>query len=374
MPAESRGWTERVDSGQYVLRYYDNAGIKQRARSSSGGVMRFKSKTAALNHFRDVIAPQLRGERPQLEYTLAAFVPVFLERHIARDRTISTLRERLQHAVEAFGDVPLRELEAMTSEIAAWYATLPERSRYGLMQAFRQCLRAAVRWRHMASNPALDAVTNRQPPPRSIRAYTLAELHAIAEELSPTYRGLPVFAAATGLRPEEWAALDRSAIDRRAGLVSVVRTATGGKNTHTPLKVVELAKTNGSRRQVPLTPRALAALDSMPARLGLLFPAPAGGVLNLDNFRRRVWSPAIEASGVERPARIYDLRSTFASDSLAAGVTVFELARVMGTSVRMIERHYGTLLGGAGASIAARLASYHADQERVSERPAEEKL
>jgi hypothetical protein len=41
-------------------------------------------------------------------------------------------------------------------------------------------------------------------------------------------------------------------------------------------------------------------------------------------------------------ARIYDLRSTFASNALAAGVTVFELARV-GTSVAMVERHYGTL-------------------------------
>jgi hypothetical protein len=69
-------------------------------------------------------------------------------------------------------------------------------------------------------------------------------------------------------------------------------------------------------------------------------------------------------------ARIYDLRSTFASDSLAAGVTVFELARVMGTSVRMIERHYGTLLGGAGASIAARLAAYHAEQEQAAYQPA----
>jgi hypothetical protein len=65
--------------------------------------------------------------------------------------------------------------------------------------------------------------------------------------------------------------------------------------------------------------------------------------------------PAIEASGVSTPARIYDLRSTFASNALAAGVTVFELARVMGTSVLMIERHYGALLDGAQAGIAGRL-------------------
>jgi hypothetical protein len=73
------------------------------------------------------------------------------------------------------------------------------------------------------------------------------------------------------------------------------------------------------------------------------------------NFRLREWAPAVTASGVERPARLYDLRSTFASNSLAAGITVYELARVMGTSVAMIEAHYGALLDTAAESMLARL-------------------
>jgi integrase len=52
------------------------------------------------------------------------------------------------------------------------------------------------------------------------------------------------------------------------------------------------------------------------------------------------------------------LRATFASNALAAGVTPFELAKVMGTSVRMLERHYGTLIAGAGAGIVARLDAH----------------
>lgn len=75
---------------------------------------------------------------------------------------------------------------------------------------------------------------------------------------------------------------------------------------------------------------------------------------------------AIEASGVRRPARIYDLRSTFASTALAAGIAVFELAKIMGTSVEMIERHYGSLLDGAGASIASRLRAFEAEQNRAT--------
>ena len=63
----------------------------------------------------------------------------------------------------------------------------------------------------------------------------------------------------------------------------------------------------------------------------------------------------VEAAGVQTRATPYDMRDTFASNALAAGVTVFELARVMGTSVRMIERHDGALLDGARAAIADRL-------------------
>jgi hypothetical protein len=45
---------------------------------------------------------------------------------------------------------------------------------------------------------------------------------------------------------------------------------------------------------------------------------------------------------------------------------VFELARIMGTSIQMIERHYGTLLDGAGAGIAARLDALDAQREQAT--------
>jgi integrase len=195
-----------------------------------------------------------------------------------------------------------------------------------------------------------------------VRAFTRDEVEAIAVELSPMYAPLPAFAAATGLRPEEWQALERRDVDRAAGALTVSRTVSSGE-------VVELGKTGRSLRQVPLSRRAIDALDALPPRLdtALLFPAARGGLLNLDNWRRREWGPAIEASGVRTPARIYDLRSTFATDALAAGVAIHALARIMGTSVRMIERHYGTLLDGAGAEIANRLDALDAEQDRAEQ-------
>jgi integrase len=101
-------------------------------------------------------------------------------------------------------------------------------------------------------------------------------------------------------------------------------------------EIVELAKTQRSRRQVPLSPHALAALDAIPPRVDTprLIPADRGGVLNLDNRRRRVWAPAIEAAGIPTPAGSIDLHSTFASNALAATVTVFELAPCWGRAWR----------------------------------------
>jgi integrase len=99
-----------------------------------------------------------------------------------------------------------------------------------------------------------------------------------------------------GRAPEEWQALQRRDVDRKARVLNVLRTVSGGE-------VVELAKTSVSRRQVPLSRRALAALDAIPPRLDtpLIFPSPAGRLLNLDNWRRRTWAPAIEADADTRP-------------------------------------------------------------------------
>ena len=51
----------------------------------------------------------------------------------------------------------------------------------------------------------------------------------------------------------------------------------------------------------------------------------------------------------------YALRHTFATEALAAGVSIFELARLMGTSVAMIDRTYGHLARDAQEPILARL-------------------
>jgi integrase len=145
-----------------------------------------------------------------------------------------------------------------------------------------------------------------------------------------------LFAAATGMRPGEWVALEHRDIDH-VGRVAYVNRSGKGRLTS--------PKTEASRRAVPLQARALAALDQLPPGDAgdLLFRAERGGYLDLHNFRNRNWKPAQLAIGIEPFRRIYDLRHTFATFALRAGISTFELSRYMGASLTMIDRHYGHL-------------------------------
>jgi integrase len=75
----------------------------------------------------------------------------------------------------------------------------------------------------------------------------------------------------------------------------------------------------------------------------LLFPGARGGYLNLNEWRRDEWTPAVKGAGLEHRFP-YALRHTSASFAIAAGVPLFELSRFMGTSVEQIGRTYGHLL------------------------------
>lgn len=351
MSRPNAGSYDQLADGTWRVKYL----VSGERRRESG----FPTKTAARRWHADNVLPVAHGRRPaksidRERVTLADLVEQYAEwqRSIGRaPSTVRTVHERMRRPLDAFGETPLTTLEAMARDIAVWRGTLPPRYAPKVMGMFRQVLAAGVRWRLLDANPAVDAGPNPEAPPAPVRVYSADELARIADELPPMYAPLPAFGAATGLRPEEWSALERRHVDTKRRLVRVEQTNIDGRIKLGTKRVGEVA------RDVPLSAAALAAYEAILPRIDtpLLFPAPGGGPLHLDNFRNREWTPAVEAAGVARPATPYDMRDTFASNALAATVTVFELARVMGTSVRMIERHYGTLIDGAHASIVDRL-------------------
>jgi integrase len=340
------------DGMRWAYRY--RVGGRASKRVQRGG---FESEQAAAEALERVLE-RLRRERGLVESpTLAEFVAVYLAQHEGEPETTEKLRWLLKKAVRAFGERRLSEL--LSPAIAAWRMTIPAGHRFEATQALRQVLARAVSWGLLDVNPAKLGVENPQRRYAEKRPFeSWEELYAIANNLGSRHGPIVLFAAATGLRPGEWLALERRDIDREAQVVYVRRTLRNGR--------IKTPKTKASLRAVPLQAIALAALDDIPPipKCPLLFPSVSGGYFDLHNFRNRNWRPAQRAAGITPLRRIYDLRHTFATFALRAGISTFDLSRYMGTSLAMIDRHFGHLARDGREHAIRLLDTYRAAEAR----------
>jgi integrase len=221
-------------------------------------------------------------------------------------------------------------------DVYAWRLTIAEGHRFEATQALRQVLNRAVTWGLLDANSA-KRVPN--PPRRSKEKRPLEsweQVEAVAERLGPIYGPMVVFAVATGLRPSELFGLEQRDIDRPAGVVYVRRAFANGRLKQT--------KTRLSNRAVPLQSKAIEALDRLPSSENpILFPNARGGRIDFRSFGRRHWKPAQIAAGIEPLRHLYDMRHTYATFALRAGVPDFAVSRFIGSSIAMIDYHYGHL-------------------------------
>jgi integrase len=248
------------------------------------------------------------------------------------DESLLTARE--------LGELRIDELDGL--ELPRWRATLPARSRHQPFGAFRQALEEAVTLGLLEANPCAR-IRNRRTKldeDREIRPFeTWDELEAIAEALHPRYRAVPIVLVGTGLRPEELWGLERHDLDRASGVLNVERVFT--QNRLKPCKKSDL-----QRRRVPLRAKVLEAIEAMPTSQrfdGPLFGNHEGERTRHATFPLRHWTPALRAAGIEHRS-VYACRHTFASWAIRAGMQLFYLSRVMGTSIAQIDATYGHLV------------------------------
>jgi integrase len=323
----------RGRDGERLWAYRYRTGGRDSRRVQRGGFVSEEDARAALGRELERLR---REQRIAGTLTLAELVDTYLAQHDVQLVTIEKLRYLLGKATAVFGDRRVGELTAR--EIAEWRMGLSPGYRFEATQALRQVLHRAVAWGMLDVNPAKVGVDNpvrRRKEQHPFESW--AELDALAAAIGPRYGPMILFAAATGLRPAEWIALEKRDVDRKERVVYVRRSFTRGE--------LKFPKTEASMRAVPLQARALDALDRIKDGNGspLLFPGERGGYMDIHHFRPFQWRPAQKAAGIEPLRRVYDLRHTFATFALRAGISTFALSRYMGASLTMIDRHYGHL-------------------------------
>ena len=211
----------------------------------------------------------------------------------------------------------------------------------------------AIRTGLIRDNPAAGVET---PPVRTkvrdflTRAERTKVVGALADEptLKPETAAWAAdwitFGVGTGLRPGEQAQLVWNAVDLDEQTVTVgvgYTTKTGHE------RVVQVRG---------------AAYDLLVRRAetytgpgdGLVFPGAGGAPADTD-FLTKVLAKAVKAAGLRKTVTAYSLRHTYGTWMAQAGTPLFVLAKLMGTSVQMIERHYAHYAPDAGAAYVDRV-------------------
>ena len=204
----------------------------------------------------------------------------------------------------------------------------------------RTALEDAVRWGKITRNPAELAAPPR-PREHEMRTWTSAELRTFLEAArEDRLYAAWLLAATTGLRRGEALAIRWRDVELNTGRVSIRRAlvlVNGRAEFSEP-------KTPKSRRSVPLAPEAVAALlahrkvqaaERLASGPGyndsdLVFAREDGSFVSPDWFGRR-FERLARTAGVPT-IRFHDLRHTFATLALAAGVHAKVVSEILGHS------------------------------------------
>lgn len=247
------------------------------------------------------------------------------------------------HFLPAFGK---RAIAAITpSMVQAWVTIASEsglspRSIRKYHTLLHGIFARAVRDRAIAFNPC-EATELPKVVIRKSRILTPEEFDKVLARIPDRWVPMILVSIETGVRWGELVALRPRHVDFLLGTITVEETIVEVAAKHSPTGERYLVKPY-PKDDEPRTLRVSAGLLQVLTRrieeygLGpddLLFPSrpgPGGSPVSRNNFRTKVWLPAIEASGVGFHVRMHDLRHAHASWLLAGGADLLAVMERLG--------------------------------------------
>lgn len=307
MPALSIQFRRDRRSRPWVARYVD--GLSHRSSS-------FRTKAEAQLFAARLRTDQAAGEwiSPDAGRLLGQWADEWLAAYVGRaTSTQARVRSALQaHILPRFAERHLSavtrfDVERMVNEIVASGRSPATAEK--TLRTRSAVMAAAVDARVIRDNPCRGVRAPRAASRHQPRFLTPAEVERLAAHVRAPNDLLVRFTAYTGLRWGEVAALRVADVDLLRGAVTVARSLERGgalKDTKTHgRRIVHLEKALRNEVAAHIQTELLSPADH-------LWTASQGGPLSYTNFRRRVWQPAVVASGLGPSLRFHDLRHTWA--------------------------------------------------------------
>jgi integrase len=227
------------------------------------------------------------------------------------------------HLLPTFGGKEAEEITA--SDIRMFQVKLTEAGLAGsrintICQLLRCILHEAYRENVIQLDPTKGVRKVRQSRAK-VEPFTQEEIEKIFNYVDPHY--LPLFQTLllTGMRPNEAFALTWADINFEAKTINIDKGMVGG--------VEDTTKTESSERVIPMVDTLVAILLPLRKEAGKVFLTKAGGEMKFD--LDRIWKRAVIKAGVSyRPP--YNLRHSWASKALTAGIPVAYISKILGHS------------------------------------------
>lgn len=346
------GWAEKLGSGRYRAVFRDASGKK---RSVPGPTFSHKAAAKRAANAAEEAARKStwrnpdRGQQTWNEWCDEEWWP---HRSVGASTLHRDLSRRDKYLKPRWGDTPLCDIKRV--DIKKWAGELAKTETgrdddagdpevlspstvQRIVHLLSASLSAAVDAEVLEANVAAK-IKLPPPPPAQERYLTHDEYRRVIAELPSDLDVLIAETLAhTGMRWGELAGAHRHRLN--LGTLVVVET---WDRVDRKIKAYPKGK---QIRDVPIPQWLAEKLDELargetcglkhqPAvrggcRSGLLIPASRGGALDGNNWRNRVWLPAVERAGVGH-VRVHDLRHSYASWQLQAGRTLEEIGKLLG--------------------------------------------
>lgn len=282
-------------------------GLRYRVRWR-GKARSFRTKREAETYWLEVRTTQPEPEVPDV--TVRELVDQWLATKLGLSpKGYEACTGAAGHVKAAFGDRLAAGISRV--QVETWLASMPGSAslRTKAVQCLSGAMRIGVDERLVASNPCADIS---RPKQRRHDAHFLTpdQLQSVAAECGE-YRRMAMFLGTTGVRVGEAARLDVGDVDKRRRRARVRKSK------------------NGEARDVPVPASVLSMLDLSRPATDPLFVSPSGSRVYVNNWRRRVFTPAARRAGVT-PLRVHDLRHTAASLAIRSGADVKAVQTMLG--------------------------------------------
>lgn len=334
----------RTTTGVYQVHIRDSQG-KQRSKT-------FDRLVDARTYKAHIRLKKQRGDLVDTEVSQIKFekwAESYLEQKVAlRERTREKYESALRtHLLPTFEGTRVGAISR--SDVQSWIVRLkdngfaPETIR-GLYSILAAMMRLAEDEGIVTKSPC-RRIELPSPLREEQRYLDTSDIERLARAVEPRYRALIFTASYLGMRWQEIAGLRHRYTNLKGepATVRVVSTIERARGRYTP---IDLGKSKAARRtlKIPSFLRQMLKAHVMEFRdPEWVFPAPKGGFLRYDNFRTRVWEPAVEEAGLS-PLTIHELRHTAAALMIDEGADSLQIKRRMGhEDIRTTLNIYGHL-------------------------------